>query len=383
MITACYTSSNLPLKTKISSEIVGGSAVSEEVAEQISLEERRALYLGKASALTLEQEALYQNTVLVLLQEKLWTERDMYDAGHYLMVLMYYAFWSGDVEKINAFGEFFTRFSDDIAGDGLEAFQNEGELNRLHFLYLYTQFANLCLANGYETMIVEKPLELAEQTAENYLLNNVGYGKTEETELERLKQILQGKSYSYKFYSSIHDFDKFSLAILCDLNWYHTMTGEAVSETMNLAKELSYELFHSPLLNTETELGGWLFQVGVTADSKDKIYAGHSTIKPSLEPLPREDIPSDSSHAHRLPLQLRSWQSAQTDRACWELFQLRREQLANQMVHYVLKNENGNWLTTTFMDGTNGIYRYSYHVDGVGLESYDLSGIFCLDGGLC
>lgn len=92
-----------------------------------------------------------------------------------------------------------------------------------------------------------------------------------------------------------------------------------------------------------------------------------------MEPNPREDIVWDSSHFHRMPLHLNSYLAAQTLPERRELFVLRKQQLANQMAEHVLQKVDGLWLATTFMDGTNGVYRYSYHEEGVGIEGYDLS----------
>ena len=39
----------------------------------------------------------------------------------------------------------------------------------------------------------------------------------------------------------------------------------------------------------------------------------------------------------------------------------------------VIKKSDGYYVTTTFMDGTNGVYRYDYSQEGVGLQGYDVS----------
>lgn len=78
-----------------------------------------------------------------------------------------------------------------------------------------------------------------------------------------------------------------------------------------------------------------------------------------------DDAVGDASHFSRMPLFLLSYERAQEDEVGKAVFQERRQQLANQLFHYVLKWQDGYWLTTTFMDGTNGVYRYSYHEDGL------------------
>ena len=44
------------------------------------------MYISTAEPLNEEQQILYNSTVKMLLKEDLWTERDMYDAVHYLMI---------------------------------------------------------------------------------------------------------------------------------------------------------------------------------------------------------------------------------------------------------------------------------------------------------
>lgn len=75
-----------------------------------------------AMMLTKEESSLYDTTVGVLLTQDLWTERDTYDAAHYLMIPMHYAFQSGNAQYIHAFGVFFDRFAEDITERTLMAF---------------------------------------------------------------------------------------------------------------------------------------------------------------------------------------------------------------------------------------------------------------------
>lgn len=66
--------------------------------------------LRAPAPLTDEEETLYAQTVSQLLTQDLWTSRDMYDASHYLMVPMHYAFSSGNDEKMAEFHQFSRAF---------------------------------------------------------------------------------------------------------------------------------------------------------------------------------------------------------------------------------------------------------------------------------
>src|SRR6056297_1508239 len=76
---------------------------------------------------------LWDKTISKMLQEPLWKERDIYDAGHYLMVPLHAAFKLDDQNKINDFYQFFKNFTLSYKKDNFESI---GTLNKLHFLYL-------------------------------------------------------------------------------------------------------------------------------------------------------------------------------------------------------------------------------------------------------
>lgn len=352
----------------------------ETISDAIPQEMRKVLYTGTAQPLSEKHEQYYKEIIYDLLEQNLWTARDVYDAAHYLMLPMYYAFFSGDGETVSLFSEFFHRFTQRIQVD---AFYEAGELNNLQFFYFATQFINLCAANDRSDLIPEELPRLAETYAEDYLLRHVANWSTEPTVLAHLQQVLAGKEYPYSYYSCIEDLDGYTLAILCDLNCYARLSGNEPSEAMILAADLTKHIYASPLLNRETEGGGWLFQAGVWADHPDFAYAGNEKVTADIQPCKREDIPWDSSHFSRWAPWLNSYQSAQSDESGYALLETRKQQLVNQLVDHVFQNVDGKWLATTFMDGTNGVYRYSYNIEGVGLEGYALSGTILIGWWSC
>ena len=112
-----------------------------------------AVSLPTVQPLTAEEEALYQKTVLAVLQEDLWTPRDLYDAANYLIVPLHYAFYSRDQEKIDAFHQFFTRFSQDL--NGADTYEYRADVARigdaLHFNYFVSEYLRLCAMSGQVT----------------------------------------------------------------------------------------------------------------------------------------------------------------------------------------------------------------------------------------
>lgn len=350
VLTGCHVDKRIYPETAQS--IVGNSESS------ITLEMLSTLYTNQSEALDSKHQALYEEIMMKLLQEDLWTERDMYDACHYLMVPMHYAFYSGSQDIIHQFADFFWRFTEDITGEDQYEFENAGSLNRMQFFYLCTQFMNLCAAKGNADLIPQELPKLIQEYSLTQLFKSAPNWRTENTVLEHLKQVLAGKEYKYRYYSTIMDSDLFILALLCDLNCLARLCGEIPNAETEIAADLAYQIFSSPHLISETEKGGWLLQPGVMSDHADMSYAGNEKIYEGIQPCLRDDVPMDSSHSTRLGLFLRSFQSGQEQKEKWELFALRQEQFANQMANYVLKNVDGNWLMTTFIDGTNGVYRY-------------------------
>ena len=335
--------------------------------------------LPEPACLSVEEQTLYDQTVSVLLKEDLWTARDMYDASHYLMVPMHYAFRSGDTGKIEEFHEFFTRFFEDVSGSDSHSFsEQEPSVSLMQFYYWCCEYLRLCALTGSLSSSPDGMYEYLYQQMEYLYIELPGNWSTEENCLTRAEQILLHKEYSYSYYSALSDVDFFPLASLCDLRIVAKISGMEDTQLLQKAAILAYRIFTDPTLITQTGQGGYLFQVGVWKDYGDYEYAGNTEITPEIQPLTREDIVEDSSHFTRQALWLTSFQQAQDYLEQYDLFQTRREQLASQLVNYVINYVDGVPLATTFMDGTCGVYRYSYNTEGTGHQGYSLSGTLLL-----
>lgn len=85
---------------------------------------------------------LWDNTIKHYLADDLWTEINAYDAGHFLMVPMHAAFKYNEREWIDQFADHFGKFVNEynINRENMV----EGRLNKLHYLYLASQFVVLC-----------------------------------------------------------------------------------------------------------------------------------------------------------------------------------------------------------------------------------------------
>lgn len=252
-------------------------------------------------------------------------------------------------------------------------FDESSRTNRLQWLYLCSQYLALTSSfKSYNIMFILDLLNICIDQASDNLYKTQATWKTERTVEEHLKQVLAGKQYKYHYFSLITDGDGFTLAILSDAVYAARMNKCAVTEEMSNAVQLAYDIYDSPLLNTKTDEGGWLFQVGVGQDYRDFIYAGNTDITEDMQPNPREDIVSDVSHFRRNAFFLTSHLSAQESDDGKAIFRRRLKQLGAQLRKCIVKVD-GNWVQTSFMDGTNGVYRYEYHEEGVGHSNYSHS----------
>ncbi len=92
---------------------------------------------------------LWSNTVAVHLEDELWNDENIYDAGNYLMVPLHAAFKLDESEWQMQFAYHFERFMENnehISGS---------RLNQLHYYYLISQFIVLATDHGRFEIIPE------------------------------------------------------------------------------------------------------------------------------------------------------------------------------------------------------------------------------------
>lgn len=350
------------------------------IATIIGLGQMQLPYIS-TKYLSTEESELYFNTISQVLKDDLWSSRDMYDACHYLMVPMHFAFETRNEEYISEFSNMFERFEKDvILGDDNYEFNLSGTLNRTHFMYLISEFMLLCEIYEFENLYSDILFDYVSIYMQNLFLTSRGpWSSTNEFGIEeRITNILEEKKYTLEFHNAITDLDTFPLAILCDLKTITNLRGEEPTYEMVRASELAYEIFSNDDIIVYTDVDGFVIQPGVWSTHPDALYAGNNNITEDIEPKIKEDYVSDTSHFHRIPLFLNSYMLSQDTKDGVQLFITLKEKLANQMINAVIKEVDGYLLCTTFMDGTNGVYRYSYNTEGIGLEGYALSGTFLL-----
>jgi hypothetical protein len=327
--------------------------------------------------------ALWDSTVRLYLEDDLWTARDMYDAGHVLMVPLHAAFRM----NVPAWKEEFSRHLGRFVTSDRASFLSELEdldQDRAQYLYLASRFVALASETGSEGLIPTGLVEkLYREVNALWQEKNVWWyerrfaGGIRERLLWKASQDVTSPSY----YRAIIDVELFVFAMAADLRTYELMTGtqHPVSPAVREILDVSLLVYERYVVRRSD--GTWLFQPGVWRDHPDYLYAGNDVIAPDLKPMPVEGIAEDTSHSHRFPVWLASLRSAsRDDEDRSRYYASLMKGLEEEFFHVVLHRPDETfpaYRVTNFMDGRNGVYRWQYATTGPGngCGPFQLSGI--------
>lgn len=324
-------------------------------------------------------ESLWDETVGLHLQDRLWLEQNIYDAGHYLMVPLHAAFILDNGEYQQQFADQFAYFMDNK--DNIA----EGRLNQLHYYYLLSRFIVLASDAGQHKMIPEgMPEYLYDRIIKIWCYEPAWqWAQSDFPNMkERLIWKLDTPEPDKSYYRAIIDEEFFTFAIAADLSHYYQ--EKDTDKYSNLADilNIAYQVFNQEILFTET--GGWLFQPGVWRQHPDYAYVGNTQKAANLSKKTLNSVAMDTSHSHRFPLWLKSLAEAYSPGSNeGEYYNRLREGLTKQFTDKALvepSDEVPYYRTTNFMDGTNGVYRWNYSTQGSnnGYGPYELSGTMLL-----
>lgn len=318
----------------------------------------------------------YAQTVRDALEDELWNSRDAYDACMYLMVPMHYAFQMNHSDETGAFTNLFERFAASL--DSNSTYFENGDLYKLHWLYFSSQYMKLMCQNDRSGQVPDGLYEFVNKEIIYFWNNYRGGYKAEFHGMEEVLQaVLYGDGYSidksYRY--AVCDMELFMLAIMCDMAVLDDYFSDEANQTIhNKAPQWAKRMMEGKV-EWQAD-GGWLFGVGDMTDHRDYLYAGNADIIENMEQAKDHEVVGDSSHFSRMPLFLISWRDAQTEQADYEYFERLRKGLAIQFTNHVLflPDEDIPYIRmTNYMDGKNGVYRYSYHEEGVGYGPWELS----------
>lgn len=345
-----------------------------------------SLALENYSIASVSEEEMYEKYVQTLLEEKLYNSRDAYDTCHYLMVPMYYAFQTQNQEYIEMFQKHMDRFAA-LTEKEKEAFREIGLLDRLHYMYFVTEYMCLCAEN--RVPVSEQLYSFVYSEMEDVTENYTGAWKSTaeyKNMWELLDGLLTGEGYGNgkSYECAVTDFELFSLAVLCDLKVIaeeNSMDLEMERDIFSKAVNCADRIFDSQV--TWQEDGTWFFQMGVWRDHPDYQFAGIENPDDIVEGQDYRvyDCTWDAGHSMRFPLHLRSYQRASKKPERQKKYNDLLEGYGKTFVKNVLvtpDTSSNYYRMNNYMNGRNGLYRYGYNQDSVGIGPYQNSVYFLL-----
>ncbi len=322
---------------------------------------------------------LWEKGISPYLQYPLWVSRDIYDAGHYLMVPLHAAFLFENSDWQEQFRDHFERF---LSTSPAEI--DSGRLNKLQYFYLISRYIVLAEPDSRNFHLDELVQTIEHEIVTLWIEEPAWqWGRESFPNMrDRIHWKLDNKTVEKSYYRAIIDEELFVFAIAYDLSAFYRLSKKPVPHVVSDILETAKKVFEQ---EGRWQIdGGWLFQPGVWADHSDYIYAGHTQIVPGMEPYPVTAIAQDTSHSHRFPLWLISLAEAYGDSDSErQFYQNIRGGLTNQFFNKVLVSPTSSfpgYRTKNFLDGWNGIYRYEYvsQGKGKGYGPYELSGTLTL-----
>ncbi|MFB0562296.1 MAG: hypothetical protein ACETWM_13920 [Candidatus Lokiarchaeia archaeon] len=379
----------------ISTIIIGGSFYLKNCYQNflgLIHNKERVLHIAEISkknkeniTISEKERHLWEQTVKQHLYDDLWNDRDMYDAGHYLMVPLHAAFKLNEPNWQWQFAKHFRRFTE-VAGNNNNV--SKGTLNRLHYLYLASRFVVLAEESGKQKLVPPGLIEILYNEVESLWRNEPAWQWDTESFKggirERLTWKLRNKEVSRSYYRAITDEEIFLFAIASDLRTYERITKPKIlySSTVTEILDMAYKVFKRGIVFQKD--GGWLFQPGVWTDHRDYAYVGSMEKIADMERKPVTGIAEDSSHSHRFPLWLTSLEGAyREDEPENQYYEKLKKGLEKQFYEKVLVKPTPDfpaYRAKNFMDGWNGVYRWGYLTAGKnrGYGPYELSGTLTL-----
>ncbi|MGN5765846.1 hypothetical protein ACNQO6_16030 [Acinetobacter calcoaceticus] len=290
---------------------------------------------------------------------KTWEPSEKYNAAHFLMVPLYYAYKNNDTKLKAKFNEHIEKFlADDSKNIDIVDFRQR--LANFQYFYFLSEYA-----------VLARNQELGD-----YLLKNIvrvwldvrgqqwRMPPIPATLRERILWKLQaGPEVGYK--RIITDEDIFIFGTASNL-----LKLYPENKTLIDIRDLALEVFKQRSeFNAE---GGWLFDKGVFDTYPDYAYAGYNSTSNITKPKPLKNMVSDSSHFFRMPKILLSLQESYPENSQnYNLYKSYRNGLNQQFLNKVVHIKNNKIYLTNYMDGRNGVFRWNYNVKNKGIGPYE------------
>ena len=323
---------------------------------------------------------LWRKTISEYIKGDLWDDVNSYDAGHVLLIPMFYAFSENDKVKKNEFHDLFSRYAEYLTNVNYNYDYWNG--NHIQFNFLASNYINLCVQYEEEARIPNELLDYLYDEAFFYCLSDREKYKTDE---KSNYSVLLAIERDFNLGKPIADLYQFECMIILNLKEFSDSGYYNLSEERRKIVNNTIELLYTVYTEGVTFINGnkWIMSMGAFDESEDYAYMSYNDIEDNMQPSMQENTTWDTSHFARVPVSLRIMKRANKDNQEREQYYdkliigLREQFLENVLVFP--DEENSYYRTTNYMDGRNGLYRYNYKTqkDSAYLP-YQLSGTLCL-----
>ena len=297
------------------------------------------------------------------LKTNVWQPYKRYNASHFLMIPMFYAYEKGDKELQRDF-DFYANSFFEKNGNKLDFKSKQQRLNDTQFLYFLTTYAVLS-GNKYP-QYTKRMLQDVED-----IWQSIPAWQWGRKPFDNLKQRLDWKMQADQkagFNRAIIDEEFFILGAAANLSGIYPENS-----TLKEINRYTVQIYKQ---RSSVNNGRWLFDIGVWDNHPTFAYSGYSDTKNITVKKPKKNIVTDSAHFMRMPILLWSFQGAfPKDSKEYLQFKSYRLGLEKQFFEKVIVRKNNKILMNNFMDGSNGVFRWEYPSlgKGKGYGPYDLT----------
>ncbi|WP_062034529.1 hypothetical protein [Acinetobacter sp. BMW17] len=297
------------------------------------------------------------------LKTNVWQPYKRYNASHFLMIPMFYAYEKGDKELQRDF-DFYVNSFFEKNGNKLDFKSKQQRLNDTQFLYFLTTYA--VLSKNKYPQYTKQMLQDVED-----IWHRIPAWQWGEKPFTNLKQRLDWKMQADQkvgFHRAIIDEEFFTLGAAANLSRIYPN-----NPTLKEINHYTAQIFKQ---RSTLDNGRWLFDVGTWDNHPTFAYSGYSDTKNITVKKPKKNIVADASHFMRMPILLWSFQGA-FPKDSKENFQFKsyRVGLEKQFFERVVVRKGDTILMNNFMDGSNGVFRWEYPSlgKGKGYGPYELT----------
>ena len=322
-------------------------------------------------------QSLWTQSVSGYLADPLWIERDRYDAGTRMMMLIQGAFEFDQQPWLTQLADHYRRAA------GFDHSRISSGLNRLQYFYSAAEFIRLAVETGQPELVSDELVSiLYAEIADAWLRTPAGnWFTTFPGVRERVLWKLDNTNVRYSYFRAVHDSTLMVMAVAGNLSAYERLHSGSTAYTslLNDILEVAHQVYEQEGVFLVD--GSWIFQPGVWQDYYTYQYAGYDAVVAGTRPAAVPGIGEDSGHASRYPVLLQSMASAYHSGTPENTFyqQLGNgfRQLITSRVLVAPDAESSTYRLTNFIDGTNGVYRWNYPTleGNSGIMPYELSSV--------